>query len=56
MLKRIEVRTFQKTLRFFSSQKAQIPLPGKEQLQVHYISNALPMIGFGLVDQTGECP
>jgi len=51
------MRSVPKTIRSFSSKipdasKTQIPSPAKEQLRAHYISNALPMIGFGLVDQT----
>jgi len=28
-------------------------MPTSDQLRAHYISNGLPMIGFGLMDQTG---
>ena len=31
----------------------EVPLPTSQQLRAHYVSNAIPMIGFGLVDQTG---
>ena len=30
-----------------------IPIPTSDQLRAHYISNGLPMVGFGLMDQTG---
>eukprot|EP00979_Chaetoceros_neogracilis_P012573 scaffold3357_cov268-Chaetoceros_neogracile.AAC.14 len=33
--------------------KTKIPIPTKDQLRAHYISNGLPMVGFGLMDQTG---
>lgn len=29
-----------------------IPIPTSDQLRAHYISNGLPMVGFGLMDQT----
>ena len=48
---------------FSSSQKIElgavsatreIPDPTRLQLRAHYISNGLPFIGFGMMDQTGE--
>lgn len=30
----------------------EVPLPSRTQLRAHYISNGLPMVGFGLMDQT----
>lgn len=32
--------------------QTEIPIPNKDQLRAHYISNGLPMVGFGLMDQT----
>lgn len=32
----------------------EVPLPSRTQLRAHYISNGLPMVGFGLMDQTGK--
>ncbi len=31
-----------------------IPTPTFDQLRIHYISNGLPMVGFGFMDETGE--
>jgi hypothetical protein len=37
-----------------SNVTAEVPLPSPTQLRAHYISNGLPMVGFGLMDQTGK--
>ena len=31
-----------------------VTLPTDFQLRAHYISNSIPFVGFGIVDQTGE--
>lgn len=36
------------------SSSSDVTLPTDFQLRAHYISNSIPFVGFGIVDQTGE--
>ena len=45
---------YSRSMQTKAESSSDVTLPTDFQLRAHYISNAIPFVGFGIVDQTGK--